>query len=82
MTLGLGNGQFRPLEELILDGIRKQRDEGCATPGFTPNKPCSPESLTRGSVRARSYGQLNPIGAIALETLPGMNLIGEWSGRN
>ena len=82
VTLGLGNGQFRPLEELILDGIRKQRDEGCATPGYTPDKPCSTEALTRGSLRARSYGQLNPIGAIAIETLPGMNLIGEWSGRN
>ena len=82
LTLGLGNGQFRPLDELVLDGIRKQRDAGCATPGFTPDKPCSPEALTRASVRARSYGQINPIGAIALETLPGMNLIGEWSGRN
>ena len=82
LTFGIGNGQFRPLDELVLDGIRKQRDEGCATPGFTPDKPCSPEALTRASLRARSYGQINPIGAIALETLPGMNLIGEWSGRN
>ena len=82
LTFGVGNGQFRPLNELILDGIRKQRDAGCATPGFTPDKPCSPEALTRASLRARSYGQVNPIGAIALEALPGMNLIGEWSGRN
>ena len=82
LTFGVGNGQFRPLDELVLDGIRKQRGEGCATPGFTPDKPCSPEALTRASLRARSYGQINPIGAIALETFPGMNLIGEWSGRN
>ena len=82
LTFGFGNGQFRPLDELVLDGIRKQRDAGCATPGFTPEKPCSPEALTRASLRARSYGQINPIGAVALETLPGMNLIGEWSGRN
>ena len=82
LTFGVGNGQFRPLDELVLDGIRKQRDAGCATPGFTPDKPCSPEALTRASLRARSYGQINPIGAIALEALPGMNLIGEWSGRN
>jgi hypothetical protein len=33
-------------------------------------------------LRARSYGQINPIGALALETIPGMNLIGEWTGRN
>ena len=82
LTFGIGNGQFRPLDELVLDGIRKQRDAGCATPGFTPDKPCSNEALRRASFRARSYGQINPIGAIALETLPGMNLIGEWSGRN
>ena len=82
LTFGIGNGQFRPLEELILDGVRKQREAGCATPGFTPEKPCSPEALTRSSLRARSYGQINPIGAIALETIPGMNLIGEWTGRN
>jgi len=82
LTIGLGNGQFRPLDELIKDGVRKQRDEGCATPGYTPDKPCSPEALTRGSLRARSYGQINPIGALALEAFPGMNLIGEWSGRN
>ena len=82
LTFGVGNGQFRPLDELVLDGIRKQRDAGCHTPGFTPDKPCSPEALTRASLRARSYGQINPIGAIALETFPGMNLIGEWSGRN
>ena len=82
MTFGFGNGQFRPLDELVLDGIRKQRDAGCATPGFTPDKNCSPDTLTRASIRARSYGQINPIGAVALETLPGLNLIGEWSGRN
>ncbi len=82
LTFGVGNGQFRQLDELVLDGIRKQRDAGCATPGFTPDKPCSPEALTRASLRARSYGQINPIGAIALEAVPGMNLIGEWSGRN
>ena len=82
LTFGIGNGQFRPLDELVLDAIGRQRDEGCATPGFTPDKPCSSEGLTRASLRARSYGQINPIGAIALETFPGMNLIGEWSGRN
>ena len=82
LTLGIGNGQFRPMEELVRDAIRKQSDAGCNTPGFTPDKPCSPEALTRSSLRARSYGQLNPIGAIALEAFPGMNLIGEWSGRN
>ena len=82
LTLGIGNGQFRPLEELVLDGIRKQKAAGCATPGFSPEKRCSQEALTRSSLRARSYGQINPIGSIALETLPGINMIGEWSGRN
>ena len=82
LTFGFGNGQFRPLDELVLDGIRKQRDAGCATPGFTPDKNCSADTLTRASIRARSYGQINPIGALALETIPGLNLIGEWSGRN
>ena len=82
LTLGVGNGQFRPLDELIRDAIRQQRAEGCATPGYTPDKACSSEALTRASLRARSYGQINPIGAVAVEAVPGLNLIGEWSGRN
>ena len=82
LTFGVGNGQFRPLDELALDGIRKQKDAGCPTAGYTPENPCSKEASTRAELRARSYGQFNPIGALALELFPGANIIGEWSGRN
>ena len=82
LTFGFGNGQFRPLDELALDGIRKQKDAGCATAGYIPENQCSTEASTRAALRARSYGQINPIGALALEAFPGANMIGEWSGRN
>jgi len=82
LTLGMGNGQFRPLDELIRASVAEQRKAGCITAGFTPDKPCSQEALQRATWKANSYGKFEPIGALAIETFSGLNLIGEWSGRN
>ena len=82
LTLGMGNGQFRPLDELIRASVAEQRKAGCITAGFTPEKPCSTEALQRATWKANSYGQLNPIGALAIETFSGFHMIGEWTGRN
>ena len=82
LTLGMGNGQFRPLDELIRASVAEQRKAGCITAGFTPEKPCSQEALQRATWKANSYGKFEPIGALAIETFSGLNLIGEWSGRN
>lgn len=82
VTLGMGNGQFRPLDELIRASVAEQRKAGCITAGFTPEKPCSREALQRATWKANSYGKFEPIGALAIETFSGLNLIGEWSGRN
>lgn len=82
LTLGMGNGQFRPLDELIRASVAEQRKAGCITAGFTPEEPCSTEALQRATWKANSYGQFNPIGALAIETFSGFHLIGEWTGRN
>jgi len=82
LTLGMGNGQFRPLDELIRASVAEQRKAGCITAGFTPEKPCSKEALQRATWKANSYGQLNPIGALSIEAFSGFHMIGEWTGRN
>jgi len=82
LTAGIGNGQFRPLDELIRASVAEQRAAGCITAGFTPEKPCSANTLNRATFKANSYGKFYPIGSIGLEMYPGINLIGEWTGRN
>ena len=62
--------------------MAEQRAAGCITAGFTPDRPCSQEALQRATWKANSYGRFEPIGALAIEAFPGMNLIGEWTGRN
>ena len=67
---------------MVRDSIAKQRSSGCTTIGFTADEPCSEDTLYNAIQRASRYGEIYPIGSIALETFPGMNVIGEWSGRN
>ena len=82
LTVGAGNGQFRPFGEMVRDSIAKQRAAGCSTFGYTANEPCNEDTLYRAIQRASGYGKIYPIGAVALEIFSGMNIIGEWSGRN
>jgi len=82
LTLGVGNGEFRPLDEQVRSSIAAQRDAGCQTYGYIPDKPCKSTTLRRAVLDAANYGELTPIGAAALEVYPGFNAIGEWTGRN
>jgi hypothetical protein len=82
LTVGVGNGEFRPLDEQVRASIAAQRAAGCQTYGYIPDKPCNTNTLRRAVLGAANYGQLTPIGAAALEIYPGFNAIGEWSGRN
>ena len=82
LTLGVGNGEFRPLGEQVRSSIAAQRAAGCQTYGYIPDKPCTNNTLRRAVLDAANYGELTPIGAAALEVYPGFNAIGEWSGRN
>ena len=82
LTVGVGNGEFRPLDEQVRASIAAQRAAGCQTYGYIPDKPCNNNTLRRAVLDAANYGQLTPIGAAALEIYPGFNAIGEWSGRN
>ena len=82
LTAGMGNGEFRPLDEQVRSSIAAQRSAGCSTYGYLADKPCNSDTLRRAVLDAANYGQLTPIGAAAIEVYPGLNAIGEWSGRN
>ena len=82
LTAGVGNGEFRPLDEQVKASIASQRDAGCQTYGYVPDQTCEPDTLRRAVLDAANYGELTPIGAAAIEIYPGFTAIGEWSGRN
>lgn len=82
LTAGVGNGEFRPLDEQVRASIAAQRAAGCSTYGYLADKPCSNNTLRRAVLDAANYGELTPIGAAAVEVYSGFNAIGEWSGRN
>ena len=82
LTAGMGNGEFRSLDEQVRSSIAAQRKAGCSTYGYLPNEPCSSNTRRRAVLDAANYGQLTPIAAAAVEVYPGFNAIGEWSGRN
>lgn len=82
LTAGIGNGEFRPLDQQFSASVAAQRAAGCSTYGYQPAKPCSEETRRRAVLSAANYGQLNPIASAALEVYPGFNAISEWTGRN
>ena len=82
LTGGLGNGEFKPIEETFQDQTQALKKAGCATYGFEPANPCSFERFKRALRTGSDYGTMHPIGAIALETYPNFHLITEWTGRN
>ncbi|AII46099.1 hypothetical protein KR49_06490 [Synechococcus sp. KORDI-49] len=82
LTAGLGNGEFRPVDKKFKAVIAGQRAQGCITYGAPKGKACSTETLNKIGGRYFSYGELVPIGALALEVYPGFNLIGEWNEGN
>tara|TARA_B100000674_G_scaffold385797_1_gene329225 strand:+ start:813 stop:2156 length:1344 start_codon:yes stop_codon:yes gene_type:complete len=82
LTAGMGNGEFRPVDKKFKAVIAGQREEGCITYGAPDGKVCSADTFNKVGRRSFSYGELVPIGAIALEVYPGFNLIGEWNEGN
>lgn len=82
LTAGLGNGEFRSVTEKFQSTVARQRDVGCYTYGFYEGPGCTPRQLARAGARSVSYGELAPIGSIALEAYSGFNLISEWSEGN
>ncbi len=82
LTAGIGNGEFRPLDQQFSASVAAQRAAGCSTYGYQPAKPCSDDTRRRAVLSAANYGQLNPIASAALEVYPGFNAISEWTGRN
>lgn len=82
INAGVGNGEFRSLDEQFRASVAAQRAAGCSTYGYQPKQPCSNDTRRRAVLEAANYGQLTPIASAALEIYPGFNAISEWSGRN
>ena len=82
LTAGIGNGDFKPIEQTFQDQNQAIKDAGCATYGFAPKKQCSNERVQRALRTGSDYGQINPIASASLEVFDGLNMITEWSGRN
>ena len=82
ITAGIGNGEFKPIEQTFKDQTQALRDAGCETYGYIPNKPCSTKTFKRALRDGSDYGNISPIASIGLEVYDGFNLITEWTGRN
>jgi hypothetical protein len=82
LTVGTGNGSYRPLSEQVQASIAAQRAAGCSTYGYSPEKDCSDKTRRQAVYNAASFGDLTPIGSVGLEVFRGFHLISEWSGRN
>jgi len=82
ISAGIGNGEFRSLDEQFRASVAAQRAAGCSTYGYQPKQPCSDNARRRAVLEAANFGQLTPIASAALEVYPGFNAISEWSGRN
>lgn len=76
LTVGLGNGVFRPSDEVIQSQIREIKRVGCW------DAPCTPERIKKARIRGSEWGDPSPIGALALAVTDQLNLITEWTGRN
>jgi len=81
-TAGIGNGEFKPIEQTFKDQTQALKDAGCETYGFAPKNQCSEERFKRALRTGSDYGQINPIASASLEVFDGLNVITEWSGRN
>lgn len=83
LTAGIGNGEFKPIEQTFQDQTQALKDAGCATYGFD-GKTCSAssEQFKRAIRDGSDYGQINPIASVGIEVFDGLHLISEWTGRN
>lgn len=82
LTAGVGNGDYRPIEQIVQAQTAALRAAGCPTYGYSPKKPCSQDTYNRSIQSGSNYGTINPIGSLGLEVYKGVNLITEWTGRN
>ena len=82
LTAGIGNGEFKPIEQTFKEQTQALKDAGCKTYGFAPKNQCSEERFKRALRTGSDYGQINPIASASLEVFDGLNVITEWSGRN
>ena len=83
LTAGIGNGEFKPIEQAFQDQTQSLKDAGCSTYGYI-GEACSTSSkqFKRAIRDGSDYGQLNPLASVGIEVFDGFHLISEWTGRN
>jgi hypothetical protein len=82
ITAGLGNGEFRSVSQKFQASVAAQRSAGCFTYGYYEGDNCTSRERAIANNRSVSYGELAPIGSLAIEIHEGFNLITEWSQGN
>ena len=83
LTAGIGNGEFKPIEQTFQDQTQALKDAGCTTYGYA-GKTCDPSSkqFKRAIRDGSDYGPIHPLASVGLEVFDGFHLISEWTGRN
>ena len=83
LTAGIGNGEFKPIEQTFQDQTQALKDAGCTTYGYV-GKTCDPSSkqFKRAIRDGSDYGPIHPIASVGVEVFDGLHLISEWTGRN
>ena len=82
-TAGIGNGEFKPIEQTFQDQTQALKDAGCTTYGYI-GKTCDPSSkqFKRAIRDGSDYGPIHPVASVGVEVFDGLHLISEWTGRN
>ena len=78
LTLGVGNGQYRPLDQVISAQIQYAKDAGC----WDGRRQCSAMQTRDAFLKGTEWGNYYPLAALTLAVTDQAHLITEWWGRN
>lgn len=78
LTLGVGNGQYRPLDQVISSQIQYAKDAGC----FDGSRQCNDMQRRDAFLKGTEWGNYYPLGVLTLAVTDQAHLITEWWGRN
>jgi len=78
LTLGVGNGQYRPLDQVISAQIQYAKDAGC----WDGRRQCSGAQTRDAFLKGTEWGNYYPLGVLTLAVTDQAHLITEWWGRN
>ncbi|WP_341885300.1 hypothetical protein [Synechococcus sp. UW140] len=78
LTVGVGNGQYRPLDQVISAQIQYAKDAGC----WDGRRKCNDMQWRDAFLKGTEWGNYYPLGVLTLAVTDQAHLITEWWGRN